>query len=64
MGAPGIDSSTAEERRTYIEEQFRCISDCDMCGICVVYHNQDPVMVYRDYIDGKRSFEEIAAEYR
>lgn len=64
FGPPEIGDSTEEERRKYIEEHFRCISDCDMCGICKVYHNQDPVMVYKDYIKGKRTFGEISAEYR
>ncbi len=35
-----------------------------MCGICAVYHNQDPLLVYRDYIEGTRTFEEITEEYR
>ena len=40
--APSVGESAPAERRKYIEEHFRCISDCDMCGICAVYHNQDP----------------------
>ncbi len=64
QGPPEIGDSTEEERRRYIEEHFKCISDCDMCGICAVYHNQEPVMVYKDYIEGKRTFGEISAEYR
>lgn len=62
--APSVGESTPAERRKYIEEHFRCISDCDMCGICSVYHNRDPLLVYQDYIDGTRTFEEIAEEYR
>lgn len=62
--APEIDSSTEEERRKYIKDRFRCINDCDMCGICAMYHNQDPELVYQDYIAGKRSFLEITQEYR
>ncbi len=57
--APSVGESAPAERRKYIEEHFRCISDCDMCGICAVYHNQDPLLVYRDYIEGTRTFEEI-----
>ena len=34
--APSVGESTPAERRKYIEEHFRCISDCDMCGICAV----------------------------
>ncbi|HCG60481.1 hypothetical protein [Porcincola intestinalis] len=62
--APSVGESAPAERRKYIEEHFRCISDCDMCGICAVYHNQDPLLVYRDYIEGTRTFEEITEEYR
>ena len=61
---PDIQNSTSEERRAYIEERFRCISDCDSCGICVMYRNQDPLVVYQDYIDGKRTFMDITSEYR
>lgn len=64
MGAPKIPESTREERERYIKEHYKCINDCDMCGICAVFHNQDPMLVFRDYIDGKRAYAEIAAEYR
>ena len=62
--APSVGESAPAERRKYIEEHFHCISDCDMCGICAVYHNQDPLLVYQDYIEGTRTFEEITEEYR
>lgn len=61
---PDIETSTREEREQYIRERFKCISDCDSCGICTMYRNQDPLMVYQDYIDGTRDFMEITAEYR
>ena len=61
---PDIDHSTSEERRAYIEDRFKCISDCDSCGICVMYKNRDPMVVYQDYIDGKREFMDITSEYR
>lgn len=61
---PEIENTTREERRAYIENRFRCISDCDNCGICAMYRNQDPLLVYRDYIEGTRTFMEITAEYR
>ncbi|MBR1703595.1 MAG: hypothetical protein IJ716_16895 [Lachnospiraceae bacterium] len=60
---PDINSSTKEERNLYIENRFKCISDCDSCGICAMYHNADPVLVYRDYINGTRSFQDITADY-
>lgn len=46
------------------EETFRCRNHCESCGICQVYNGREPVIVYEDYIDGKREFWEIAKEYR
>ena len=61
---PDIHHSTSEERRAYIEDKFKCISDCDSCGICLVYHGKDPVLVYKDYIDGNAEYLDIARKYR
>ena len=61
---PDVSNSTREEREQYIRERFKCISDCDSCGICAMYKNKDPMVVYQEYIDGTRSFMEITAEYR
>ena len=62
--APDIMSSTAEERRIYIKNKFPCIADCDMCGICTVFHGKDAEVAYEAYIRGERSFEEVSADYR
>lgn len=64
MGAPEIGSSTAEEREAYIHETFQCRGECDDCGFCAVYRGKTPEVAYRDYIDGKRSFYDIAQDYR
>ena len=61
--APGIDESTIEERREYIKNRYPCISDCDMCGLCKVFHGKDPENAYVDYINGKRSFMDVSADY-
>ena len=61
---PEIENSTKEEREAYIRERFTCISDCDSCGICAMYRNKEPLVVYKDYINGLRSFQEITAEFR
>jgi len=61
---PDIEKSTREEREQYIRERFKCISDCDSCGFCTMYRNQDPMLVYQDYIDGTKDFMEITAKYR
>lgn len=62
--APELSSSTKEEREAYIRETFWCRSDCDSCGICQVYAGKDPLLVYEEYIEGKKTFLEIAGQYR
>ncbi len=62
--APRIENSTSEERRTYIREHFPCIADCDMCGLCTIFHGKDPEQVYDDYINGIRSFADISDDYK
>ena len=62
--APDIISSTEEERRLYIRNRFPCIADCDMCGLCRVFHGKDPESAYDDYILGKRSFIEVTGDYK
>lgn len=44
--APDIMNSTVEERRNYIKEKYPCIADCDMCGICTVFHGKDAEVAY------------------
>ena len=62
--APEISQSTIEERRAYIKERFPCIADCDMCGICKVFHGKDAETAYTDYIQGNRTFLEVSEDYR
>ena len=61
---PDILKSTAEQRRDYIKTKYPCISDCDMCGLCKVFHGKDPEIAYDDYIMGRRSFQEVSEDYR
>ena len=61
---PEISESTPEQRRDYIVEKFHCISDCDSCGICTVFHGKDPEDAYRDYIEGIRSFWDVSADFK
>lgn len=62
--APEIKGSTVEERRAYIKERFPCIADCDMCGLCKVFHGKDAETAYADYINGDRDFAEVSGDYR
>ena len=61
---PDILSSTAEERKEYVKKRFPCLSDCDMCGLCKVFHGKDPEMAFDEYIKGNRSFTECSDEYK
>lgn len=62
--AHDIMNSAAEERRAYIKKRFPCIADCDMCGLCTVFHGRDAEAAYDDYIVGKRSFADVSADYK
>ena len=62
--APDIINSTEQERRDYIKKRFPCIADCDMCGLCKVFHGKDAETAYKDYIDGNKSFLEVSAYYK
>jgi len=64
MDAPEITNSSVEERRAYIKQKYPCIADCDACGLCVVFRGKDAETAFADYISGKRSFAENAADYR
>ena len=62
--APEIVNSTEEERRAYVKERFPCRADCDMCGLCTVFHGKDAEEAYDDYIVGRRSFMDVSADYK
>jgi hypothetical protein len=62
--APDIANSTREEREIFIKKTYWCRGDCDSCGICQVFRGKEPLIVYADYIEGVRTFQEISEEYR
>ena len=62
--APDIANSTDEERRTFIKAKYPCIADCDMCGLCKVFRGNNAEHAYADYIDGKRSFMDVSADFK
>ncbi len=62
--APDLLTSTSDERRNYIKNRFPCIADCDMCGLCSVFHGKDPEIAYAAYIQGKRTFDEVSSDYK
>ena len=62
--APEINRSTVDERRAFIKDKFPCLADCDVCGLCKVFHGNDPENAYEDYINGRRSFSEVSGDYK
>ena len=64
MRAPTINSSTEDERRTYVNEQWRCLHNCELCGKCSILKGRDAEIAYSDYIDGRREYMDITFEIR
>jgi hypothetical protein len=64
MDAPKIESSTREERRAYVEEKWRCLHNCELCGKCSILKGRDAEIVYEDYIEGRCSYMEVTLRIR
>ena len=64
LSTPDISTSTIEERRAFIKAKYPCIADCDMCGLCKVFRGNNAEHAYADYIDGKRSFMDVSADFK
>ena len=64
MRAPTINSSTEDERRAYVNEQWRCLHNCELCGKCSILKGIDAEIAYSDYIDGRREYMDITFEIR
>ncbi len=61
---PDIHDSTREERERYVREKWRCLANCEICGKCSILHGRDAEEVYRDYIDGIRTYMEVSLTSR
>ena len=64
MNAPDVEQSTREERLRYVEDRWKCLNDCELCGKCRILKGRDAEILYADYIDGIRSYMEITLEIR
>lgn len=64
MQAPVIENSTKEERRSFVLDAWKCLSDCEACGKCRILKGRDAEQLYADYIDGKRTYMDITLEIR
>lgn len=62
--APSIASSTREERASYVRERYQCISNCDLCGLCKIFHGKDPEQALAAYIDGEAELRQVMMRYR
>ena len=56
MGAPDIATSTKAERLAYINEKFRCIANCEICGNCKILRGMSADEAYAEYIEGRSTF--------
>jgi hypothetical protein len=57
-------SASKEEKENFIKTMYACKADCDMCGLCATFHGKDPMIVFKDYIEGKREYLDILKDYR
>lgn len=64
MKAPDIESSTREERLNFVQDQWKCLHNCELCGKCHVLRGRSETELYADYIDGKREYLELTLAIR
>ena len=64
MKAPDIASSTREERLSFVQDQWKCLHNCELCGKCHILKGRSEEHLYADYIEGKRSYMDITLEIR
>lgn len=59
-----VQETTREERLEYIHHLFACQhGDCENCGVCQIFRGTSPQIVFHDYIEGKREFQDISREF-
>ena len=61
---PSIENSTREERLAFVQHQWECMYNCELCGKCHMLHGQNAEDAYAEYITGKRSYMDITLELR
>ena len=64
MFAPAIDSSTREERLAYVQDRWRCLCNCELCGRCSMLKGRDAEIVYEEYIEGRKTYMDVTLEIR
>ena len=61
MIPPKIEESTKEERRAFVIDAWKCLHDCESCG---VLKGKDAETLYADYIEGKRTYMDVTLDIR
>ena len=64
MKAPLIQDTTREERLKYVQTEWECMHNCELCGKCHILRGRDAETLYADYIAGRRSYMDITREIR
>lgn len=64
MTAPDINQSTPQERRVFVNNEWKCMHNCELCGKCHILKGRDAESLYADYIEGKRSYIDLTLEIR
>ena len=64
MVTPDVEHSTMDERRAFVQAQWQCMGNCELCGKCHILKGRDPETLYADYIDGKRSYIDVTLSIR
>ena len=62
--APDIATSTREEREAYVNERYKCIANCDLCGLCKLFHGKTAEYALAPYVDGEIELRELLMSYR
>lgn len=64
MPAPDIEKSTHEERLAFVQDEWKCLHNCELCGKCHILKGRNEELLYADYIDGKKSYMDVTFEIR
>ena len=64
MIPPNKDTSTREERLSFVQEAWKCLHDCESCGKCKILRGKDAETLYAEYIEGKKSYMDVTLEIR
>ena len=64
MIPPNIETSTKEERLTFVQLEWQCMHNGELCGKCHILKGYDVETIYAKYIEGKKSYLDITLGLR